>query len=177
MKQQFPEQRYLAVGVGSVQHNEKHVIFLDLDGHSREQAESVARELINKIGVSDCYIVKSSQGNHHLLTFDIVDFKIAEKVAKLFGHAKWAKYRSMNEDYVLRVSAKLELKDREIHPVKETIPELVSVVKSPFSYYEKSNSLRKIFKNLWNHPIPKDMMFNDDNCFRTHLYQTRVLNG
>ena len=169
-----PEGTFLAIGVGSVQRDERHVVFLDLDGYNREDSEAIARELIGKMGVSDCYIIQSSPGNHHLVSLDLVDFKDARKVAEAYGHEAWAKFRGMSEDYVLRIGPKLRIKKGKIKPLNNTMPRLVSVVKSPFAYREKSNSLRRIFRNVWGYDIPKDAMFNDDQKFRMHIYRIRM---
>jgi len=169
------EGTYLAIGVGSVQADERHVLFLDLDNYDQGECESIAREVISKLGVSDCYIVQSSQGNHHLVALDLIDFKKARRIARAYGHEAWAKFRGLNEDFVLRIGPKLSVTDGKLIPVEGTMPKLVSVVKSPFNYYEKSNSLRRIFRNVWGYPIEKDTMFNNDLRFRMHIYKISMI--
>lgn len=166
---------FLAVGVGSLRPDEKHVVFLDLDDYSKEEAESIAKELISKVGVSDCYIVRSSPGNHHLVTLDIIDFNYVRRIAMAYGHDAWAKFRGMNEDYVLRVGPKLAVNEGRLVPVPDTLPTLVSVVKSPFSNYKKSNALRRVFRNVWGYQIPKDDNFDNDLRFRFHVYKIRMV--
>jgi len=165
------EGTYFAIGVGSVQTDERHVLFLDLDGYTKEECEDIARTIIGKVGVSDCYIVQSSHGNHHLVTLDLIEFKIAQRVAMKYGHKAWAKFRGMNEDYVLRVSPKIRIMDGKFEPIDATKPKLVSVIKSPFNYYDKSDSLRRIFENVWGYDIPKDDTFNSDMKLRMHIYR------
>jgi hypothetical protein len=177
-----PEGQYLALGVGSVQPDERHVMFLDLDGYEKDECESIAKELISNLGVSDCYIVQSSKiegrpTNHHLVCLDLVSFKLARKVAQAYGHEAWAKFRGMNEDYVIRIGPKVAIKDGRMMPVEGTMPKLVSIVKSPFNYNEKSNGLRKVFRNVWGYPIEKDELFNDDMAFRMHIYRLRYIKG
>lgn len=168
------EETFIAIGVGSVQSDDRHAIFLDLDGYDKKECESIAREVINKVGVSDCYIAQSSPGNHHLVSLSLIDFKRARRIARAYAHAAWTKFRGVNEDFVLRVSPKFKVSDGKLIPVEGTTPELVSIIKSPFSYYEKSNSLRRIFRNVWNYNIPKDTSFNDDSAFRLHVFRIRM---
>lgn len=175
LKVETKEGTYLAIGVGSVQADERHVLFLDLDGYDQKECESIAREVISKLGVSDCYIIQSSPGNHHLVTLDLVDFNVARRLARAYGHEAWAKFRGMNEDFVLRIGPKIEVKNGKFKPVEETLPKLVSVVKSPFNYHEKSNSLRRIFRNVWGYDIKKDRLFNNDIAFRMHIYKISIV--
>lgn len=170
---------FLCVGVGSKQATGKHILFLDLDDHDQAKAEKVARKLINAYGVSDCYIVRSSPGNHHLVCFDMLDFLLVKGVAKQYAHGQWAKFRGDSKDFVLRISPKLRLCDfsgvKRLVPVDDTHPVLVSKVESPFSNYPKSNSLRRVFQNLWGEKIKKDRYFTDSQKFRFHVYRVRLV--
>ncbi len=143
------------------------------------KSEKIARKLINLHGVSDCYIAKSSPGNHHLICFDMLDFSLVQKIAKQHAHRQWAKFRGKSNDFVLRVSPKLKLREfsgvRRLVPVEGTQPTLVSIVKSPFNNYSKSNSLRRVFQNLWGQKIHKDKHFTDSSKFRFHIYRVRLL--
>ena len=169
------KETFFAVGVGSRHPDNRHVLFLDLDDRTKDECELLAIELISKVGTSDCYIVQSSPGNHHLVSLDLVSFKKAHEIAKLFGHYAWARFRSMHKDFVIRVAPKLLYRGDKLIAVKETEPRLVSIVKSPFNYYEKSNSLRLLFSNLWRHPIKKDGMFIDDNRVKLHIYKISMI--
>lgn len=183
------DEEYLCIGLGSKQFNGKHILFLDLDHTTKHQAELVAKSIISSIGCSDCYIVRSSlkagKTSHHLVCFDMFFFGEVQKVAKEFGHDQWAKFRGEAKDFVLRIGPKMRVMMREnsgdifLEEVEGTMPVLVSVVSSPFRYRPKSNSMRKIFSNVWGHHIQKDSMFTDSSLFRFHCYRVRLsrLNG
>ncbi len=177
-----PKDEFLCIGVGSRQYakssDDSHVLFLDLDGHSKSQAEVVAKNLINTIACSDCYIVQSSEGNHHLICFDLFPFNEVKKIASIYAHKQWAKFRGDSKDFVLRVCPKMKIindDQKKMVSVEGTEPRLVSVVTSPYRYRKRSNSLRKFFQQLWNYKIPKDNSFNDDNKIRFHCYRVRLL--
>lgn len=165
---------YLCVGVGSLQENKKHSIFLDLDNHTEQEATHLARFLINNHCLSDCYIVKSSEGNHHLVCFDLLDFDEVEKIANKHGHKQWAKFRGRSGDFVLRISPKLKPEGKTLVPIKGTEPELVAIVKSPFNFNEKSNGLRIVFSSKWGIMIEKDDKFVGKGMARLHIYRLRM---
>lgn len=168
------EETFFAVGIGSRQKDGRHCVFLDLDDYDQKECEDIARELIDKLAVGDCYIVRSSQNNFHLICFSLIDFKRARRIARSYAHYAWYRFRGAHKDFVIRVSPKLKLSDGKLVAVEGTTPELVSVIQSPFNYHEKSNSLRKIFKNVWDYHIPKDRMFNDDSAFKMHVFRIRM---
>jgi hypothetical protein len=170
-----PESEFLCIGVGSRQWSGKHICFLDLDGYSKKESEIVAKKLISSKGLSDCYIIQSSPGNHHLVCFDMMPFSEVLDIAETFGHQAWAKFRGRDKDFVLRISPKMKLEKGKFKPVKDTYPELVSVIRSPFSYRAKSNGLRRIFRNVWGYPIDKDDKFTDSRKVRFHLYRVRLV--
>lgn len=165
---------YLCVGVGSLQENKKHAVFLDLDNHTEHESVYLARFLINNYCISDCYIIRSSEGNHHLVCFDLLDFDVIEPIANKYGHKQWAKFRGKSGDFVLRISPKLKPEGKNLVPVKGTEPELVSIVKSPFNFNEKSNGLRVVFSSKWGIMIEKDDKFVGKSMARLHIYRLRM---
>jgi len=177
------DEEYLCIGVGSKQRSGKHILFLDLDGNTKEQAELVAKSLISSVGCSDCYIVRSSKGNHHLVCLDMFLFKEVQTIAKEFGHDQWAKFRGEAKDFVLRIGPKMKVMRREnnlgdvkvfLDEVDGTQPQLVSVIHSPFKYRSKSNAMRRIFSAVWGFNITKDSGFTDSTMFRFHCYRVRL---
>ena len=169
-------QEYFSIGVGSRQPNGKHCLFLDLDDYSKKQAEKVAQGVINDYAVSDCYIVKSSAGNHHLVSFDLMGFETVTKIGKDHAHGTWVKHRKKGRDYVLRITPKVEVTDGKIigSGVK---PKLVSIVKSPFNYRQKSNALRTVFQDAWGIRIQKDRYFDNSKEYKFHIYRMRFAKG
>lgn len=165
-------QEYFSMGVGSRQSGGKHVLFLDLDGYSKEQAERVAHGLISDYALSNCYIVRSSKGNHHLICLDLMEFEAVTKIGKDFAHGTWLKHRKKGRDYVLRITPKVLVDGKRILG-DEDKPELVSVIKSPFSYRQKSNALRMVFQDVWKIEIQKDRQFDNSKEYRFHAYRMR----
>lgn len=196
LKSKNYDSEYLCIGVGSKQRSGRHILFLDLDNTTKEQAERVAKSLISSVACSDCYIVQSSkvpkinvpvinegQTSHHLVCLDIFSFDEVQKIAKDFGHDQWAKFRGNAKDFVLRIGPKMKVmkrvmaqEDPEIflEEVKGTQPKLVSVIHSPFKYRGKSNSMRRIFSAVWGFNIKKDNGFTDSTMFRFHCYRVRL---
>lgn len=181
VKTKSGDEEYLCIGVGSRQRSGKHILFLDLDGHTQERAERVAKRLIANVGCSDCYIVRSSPGNHHLVCMDMFSFSEVQAIAQEYAHKQWAKFRGNAKDFVLRIGPKMQLMQRVkpqrksfLREVEKTQPQLVSVIKSPFSYRSKSNSLRRIFSSVWGYSIKKDSTFTDSTQFRLHVYRLRL---
>jgi hypothetical protein len=168
------ETEYLCVGVGSKQYNGTHALFLDLDSHSEHDAVGVAREIINNYAVSDCYIVRSSNNNHHLVCLDLFDFGDVKKIAEKYAHKAWSKFRGFAMDFVIRTSAKLEKVDTQLLPVLGTEPFLACIVKSPFNYRKKSEPLRLYFSRKWEIDIKKDKNFTKANLHRFHVYRCRM---
>lgn len=167
------EQTFFSAGVGSKQAGGKHALFLDLDDHSKDDAQKVAKEIIHDYASSDCYIVESSKGNHHLVNFDLFSFSTVSKIAEDYAHEKWLEHRKRGGDFVLRTTPKVEIIDGKIVGNKEK-PRLVSIVKSPFMYREKSNSLRMIFSEVWGIEVPKDRMFNESKLWKLHVYRIKL---
>lgn len=195
MKSNDYEEEFLCIGLGSKQRNGMHILFLDLDKTTKEQAERIAKRLISSVGCSACFIIQSSKNdditNHHLVCFDIFSFKEVQKIAEEYAHSQWAKFRGDSKDFVLRIGPKMrivkrksviskgdkEISDNErivFEEVKGTEPQLVSVIDSPFSYRSKSNSLRKIFSSVWGYSVAKDNSFTDSEMFRFHCYRVRL---
>jgi hypothetical protein len=177
------DEEYLCIGVGSKQYSGRHILFLDLDGNTKEQAERVAKSLISSVACSDCYIIRSSKGNHHLVCLDMFSFMEVQKIAREFGHDQWAKFRGSAKDFVLRIGPKMKVMRRErpdgdvsvfLEEVDGTRPMLVSIINSPFKYRAKSNSMRRIFSSVWGHNIKKDSGFTDSTMFRFHCYRVRL---
>ena len=212
------DEEYLCIGVGSRQRSGKHILFIDADNTTKCEAEQMAKEIISSVCCSDCYIIQSSKGNHHIVCLDLFSFNEVQKIAKRFAHGKWAKYRSEAKDFVLRTSPKMKLLpakqpanppthqpnnpptkqptnqrvkgsqltsnglqstvngsiDIQLKEVKGTAPRLVSIVRSPYSYRRKSNSMRQLFSRLWGIEIKKDKMFTDNSFFRFHTYRVRL---
>lgn len=181
------DEEFLCVGVGSKQRSGRHILFLDLDNTTKQQAELVAKSLISSVGCSDCYIIQSSITDgktcHHLVCLDMFSFKEVQKIAKEFAHIQWAKFRGSAKDFVLRIGPKM-MAMQSIRPdgdtkvyleeVDGTQPKLVSVIHSPFKYRSKSNSMRRIFSAVWGFNIKKDSGFTDSTMFRFHCYRCRV---
>lgn len=165
---------YLCVGVGSLQENNKHAIFLDLDNHTEAESINVARFLINNKAISDCYIVQSSKNNHHLVCFDLVSFNKAHEIAFQFGHPAWAKFRGYAKDFVLRITPKLLPEGKELKPVSDTEPVLKAIVKSPFNFNKKSEGLRLLFSAKWGINIAKDEQFIGNPSAKIHVYRLRM---
>jgi len=197
MKSKGYDEEYLCIGVGSKQRSGRHILFLDLDNTTKEQAERVAKSLISSVGCSDCYIVQSSEKDepiapntitkttksHHLVCMDIFRFKEVQKIAKEFGHDQWAKFRGESKDFVLRIGPKMQVMKSErpngdvktfLEEVDGTQPKLVSVIHSPFNYRSKSNSMRRIFSAVWGFNVKKDNGFTDSTMFRFHCYRVRL---
>ena len=177
------DEEFLCIGVGSRQRSGRHILFLDLDGNTKEQAERVAKSLISSVGCSDCYIVQSSVGNHHLVCLDIFFFSEVQEIARDFGHDQWARFRGNSKDFVLRIGPKMRVMKRVmddaepevfLEEVDGTQPKLVSVIHSPFKYRSKSNSMRRIFSAVWGFNIKKDNGFTDSTMFRFHCYRVRL---
>lgn len=175
--EQKPDE-FLCLGVGSRQYSGKHVLFLDLDKTTVPECEKIARKLIRKYGLSTCYVVQSSVGNHHLVCLDALPFEQILGIAKQYAHKQWTKYRGKEKDFVIRISPKLKLEKiaetSVLMPVKDTQPMLISKVESPFNNYTKSNSLRQVFQNLWATKIKKDKYFGKSQRFRSHFYRVRL---
>jgi hypothetical protein len=181
------DEEYLCIGVGSRQRSGRHILFLDLDGTTKHQAELVAKSLISSVACSDCYIIQSSvkknKTSHHLVCLDVFTFKEVQKIARDLAHDQWAKFRGEAKDFVLRIGPKMQVMKRESHDgdtkvfmeeVEGTQPKLVSIVNSPFSYRSKSNSMRRIFSSVWGFNITKDSCFTDSTMFRFHCYRVRL---
>ena len=165
-------QEFFSIGVGSKQTGGKHVLFMDLDSCSKSEAEKIANNIIDDFACGDCYVAESSPNNHHLVCLDLMSFDDVEKIAKDYSHETWLKHRKRGGDLVIRISPKVEVVDGKIVGSGKK-PKLVSIIKSPFSYRQKSNALRMIFQDMWNIAIPKDKQFNNTKKYRIHIYRMR----
>lgn len=169
------EGTYFALGVGARQWSGKSCTFLDLDKHTEEQAVEISKGLISHGAMSDFFVVQSSPNNHHLINLDLMDFKTVSKIAFRFAHREFVLARTRGKDFVLRVSPKLMIKNNKLTPVKGTNPKLIGVVKSPFHYRSKSESLRRFFSHIWDFPIKKDSKFTDSSKFRLHIFRLNMV--
>jgi hypothetical protein len=178
------KEELIAVGIGSKQKSGNHVLFIDLDGYSLKDSVLAARKIINNHACSTCYIIQSSkETNHHLVCLDLFRYEDARNIAKQYGHDAWIKFRGYSKDFVLRVSPKILIKRDDFgnlvsfDTVEGTVPFLSAIVKSPFSYRPKCNSLREIFSTIWDIKIEQDRNFTDDDTFRLHAYRIRNIVG
>ncbi len=158
-------QEFFCSGVSSIAGERKHVLFLDLDGHTLDQTIKLAYEMIDKYYLSDCYIVCSSQNNHHLICLDKFDFGRVLSILKRHAHGQWVKYRSESRDFVLRLSRK----------GNKSKPRLMCIIESPHEIRKKSNAHRILINRIYRLDIPKNHMFDDTTKLKVHFYRTRMV--
>lgn len=152
-------------GVSSLTGDGQHVLFLDMDGHSLDEAIKKSEEMIHKFLLSDCYIFCSSPNNHHLICLDKFDFKDVHDILKRYAHEQWVKFRSRTQDFVLRMSTKGEKPE----------PRMMCEVKSPYQMHDMSNAHRLLLNKRYDLRIRKTQLFDDNKKLKIHFYRTRMV--
>lgn len=150
----------ICLGVSSHAGYTKHVIMLDIDNCTEEQAISIAQNIILRSKTSDFFVIESSKGHYHLICLDKVDWETLNKMIKDYSDPAWLKYRGKSNNLVIRVSK------------KKTMPKLRFQIQGK-GYRVKSNAHRLLLELIYDVAIKKDKYFDNSTKVELHVYETR----
>ncbi len=159
---------FFCSGVSSRAGEREHVLFMDLDGKSLDKTIKLTVELIHKYMLSDCYVIRSSFGNYHIICLDKFDFEDVYDILRKYSHGQWVRFRAESEDFVLRLSIK----------GMKPAPRLMCVVESPYTNQglrRKSNAHRILMNKRYGAKIRRDFYFDETTRLKIHIYRTRMV--